>query len=106
MEMIDMLESVFDEEEAQRIHLETLVREKTAALERQISDQNRQLSDQNRQISDQNRQLSDQNRQISDLKEELAARVEADRLKDIVWTNMIRGADDTAIVQHLVERKI
>ena len=127
-EMIDMLVSVFDEEEAQRIYFNDLLRKETAGLTKQVADQEIQISDQETQISNQRTQISDQKEQLAEKDKQLAERDRALAAKDkqlaeereqaesvrrdalrgrldaIINTGLALGADHPSIVRQLAEQ--
>ena len=127
-EMIDMLVSVFDEEEAQRIYFNDQLRKETAGLTKQVADQEIQISDQETQISNQRTQISDQKEQLAEKDKQLAERDRALAAKDkqlaeereqaesvrrdalrgrldaIINTGLALGADHPSIVRQLAEQ--
>ena len=79
VEMIDMLSSVFNEERAQRIHMETVVKEKTKELTEELENQKKQVENQKR--------LADK-----------------ERLNAIVTTCLNVGLNEETILQQLAEQ--
>ena len=73
-EMIDMLTSVFDEEEAQRVYVKDLLRKETAGLTKQVADQKEQLAEKDQQLIERDRELTDKDKQLAERDQQLIKR--------------------------------